>query len=106
MTFPSFAALLASALLLCACAGVRLTPYSAGERAARLANDRCQERYGSRPFLSDDFEAEFIEGRWTWGGETGQEVDGFYAEVSFDPDGGRPRVEVNRDEERGNPDGF
>lgn len=98
--------ILAANLSLAACAGAIHTPYSAGERAARLANDRCQQVYGARPFAADDYEAEFIGNRWTWGGEGSQPVDGFSAAVSFDADGGRPQVVVDRGENQGNPDGF
>jgi hypothetical protein len=86
--------------------GRPLTPYSASEKAALLANDRCQKTYGLRPFASQDFEAEFIDGRWVWGGEGSRHVDGFSVEVSFAPDGGRKRVEVHRDEAFGNPEGL
>lgn len=99
--------LLAAAVLAAACAPKpRLTPYSAGENAARLANERCQERYGSRPFHAEDYEAEFAAGRWTWGGEGSKHVDGFSAEVSFAPDGSDARIKVDREEEFGNPEGL
>lgn len=99
-------AFLIAAAILSACASAPLTPFSAGERAARLANDQCQQRYGQRPFYADDYEAEFVAGRWNWGGEGGQDVDGFSVYVSFEPDGRRARVEVDRSETRGNPDGL
>jgi hypothetical protein len=97
---------LAAALLSACAAAAPLTPYSAGERAARLANDRCQERYGARPFAADDYEAEFVEGRWRWGGEGSRPVDGFSASVVFERDGGRASVVVDRGEAFGNPDGL
>lgn len=99
------AALLATLLAACA-APVPLTPYSAGERAALLANDRCQERYGARPFAAYDYDAEFVEGRWHWGGEGSRPVDGFSASVTFGPDGRRASVVVDRGEALGNPDGL
>lgn len=100
-------ALLLLTAVFAACAPApRLTPHGAGELAARLANDRCQARYGARPFAPSDYEAEWIGGRWTWGGDEEQPVDGFSASVSFAPDGGDHRVDVNRGEQRGNPEGL
>lgn len=94
-------------LLLAACAAPpRHTPHSAGALAARLANDRCQERYGARPFAPSDFAAEWQGGRWRWGGEDAQPVDGYSATVSFAPDGSAREVDVDRQEHRGNPDGL
>lgn len=105
-TVPGLLLGLAAALLSACAAAAPLTPYSAGERAARLANDRCQERYGARPFAAEDYEAEFVEGRWRWGGEGSRPVDGFSARVTFGPDGGRADVVVDRGEALGNPDGL
>lgn len=99
-------ALLAAAVSLTACASTRHTPYSAGELAARLANEQCQARYGARPFAGEDFEAELTGGRWVWSSGEGSAVDGFSVTVSFDEDGGRKKVAVDRGEESGNPDGL
>lgn len=80
---------------LCSCAAHRtLTPYSAGTLAADLANDRCGDAYGKRPFRPDDFEAILDQGRWHWGTDEGGKVDGFEVEVSFDRDGGGREVMV------------
>lgn len=99
--------LAAAAALPLACGAARPhTPYSAAESAARLANDRCQEKYGLRPFASEDFEAEYVQGRWVWGGEGSRPVDGFSVEVSFAPDGRQKHVDVHRDEDFGNPEGL
>lgn len=103
--FPRYLAL-ALALLVAACAGTRHTPHSAGVEAARIANDRCQERYGARPFHPEDHIAEMIAGRWIWGGEGTVHVDGFSVEISFTPDGGDVRIRVDRDEQFGNPDAL
>lgn len=97
----------AACLLLAACAPSRpLTPHSASERAALLANEECRKRYGLRPFTGDDYEAVMDGGRWTWGGEGSLPVDGFSVEVSFAADGREARVSVHRDELFGNPDGL
>ena len=103
-----FALLLSASIYLAACASpARLTPYSAGELAARLANEKCQASYGARPFMGEDFEAVMGEdGRWEWGGEERRGVDGFSVSVSFEPDGSRKQVVVDRGEETGNPDGL
>lgn len=113
MAFPLpirflLAAVMAASLALsAACSSSRPhTPYSAGVNAARLANDQCQDRYGQRPFTPDDHEAEFIAGRWVWGGEGSLHIDGYSVEVSFAPDGRKARVDVHRDEAYGNPDGL
>lgn len=105
------AAYLASAVMITAvvptaCASARLTPYSAGELAARLANEECQARYGARPFAGEDFEAVLTGGRWVWSSEERSGVDGYSVTVSFDQDGGRKNVAVDRGEDRGNPDGL
>ena len=101
------AAIAAAAILVTACAPSRPhTPWSAAENAARLANKQCQEKYGLKPFAPDDHEAEYMEGRWVWGGEGSLHVDGFSAEVSFAPDGRKARIDVHRDEAYGNPDGL
>jgi hypothetical protein len=105
-SLPALLPGLAAAVLSACAAAAPLTPYSAGERAARLANDRCQERYGARPFRADDYEAEFVAGRWRWGGEGSRHVDGFSASVTFASDGAGARVVVDRGEDRGNPDGL
>lgn len=89
------AAALAAALLLSACASSRpLTPVSAGDLAATLANERCQSEFGARPFHPQDFEARLSDGRWHWGTLDGEKVDGYEVEVSFAPDGASRRVEV------------
>lgn len=107
LALPALLAAALAWLLLLACAPSRpLTPHSASERAALLANEECQKRYGLRPFAGDDYEAEFSAGRWTWGGEGSRPVDGFSVEVSFAPDGREARVSVHRDELHGNPEGL
>lgn len=106
-SFPLPAAALLACSLLVACAAPRpLTPWAASERAAALANEKCQERYGARPFSAEDYEAVMEGGRWTWGGEGDHAVDGFTVEVTFAPDGRQPEVNVHRDEHLGNPEGL
>ena len=101
------AGIIAAAALLAACAAPQpLSPWAASERAAALANEKCQERYGSRPFTAEDYEAVMEGGRWTWGGEGERAVDGFSVEVTFAPDGRQPEVMVHRDEHLGNPEGL
>ena len=105
--FLPAAALAAATLLPVACASPKpLTPWAASERAAALANEKCQERYGTRPFTAEDFEAIMEGGRWTWGAAGERPIDGFAVEVSFEPDGRRPAVQVHRDEHLGNPEGL
>lgn len=104
---PARAAAWAAAVLLAACAAPKpLSPWAASERAAALANQKCQERYGARPFTAEDFEAVMEAGRWTWGAAGERPIDGYAVEVTFDPDGRRPAVEVHRDEHLGNPEGL
>jgi hypothetical protein len=76
-----------------------LSPVSAGTLAARLANDRCQKSFGSRPFSETDFEAMLDDGRWHWGTIDGGKVDGYEVEVSFDRTGGKKKVVVKVPEE-------
>ena len=76
-----------------------LSPVSAGTLAARLANDRCQKSFGSRPFTATDFEALLDNGRWHWGTTDGGKVDGYEVEVSFDRTGGKKKVVVKVPEE-------
>ena len=85
----------AAACLLGACAAhAPLTPVSAGVLAARLANDRCADAYGQRPFHAEDFEADLENGRWHWGTPGGDKVDGFETEISFDREGRARQVMV------------
>ena len=88
--------LLAAACLAAACAPARprLTVFSAGVLAARLANERCRSEFGQAPFVSDDFDAVFERGRWHWGGPDENAVDGFKPEVSFDAYGKAADVAV------------
>jgi hypothetical protein len=80
-------------LLLAGCAShPPLSPVSAAELAARLANERCHGQYGRKPFTGDDFEAVLEKGRWHWGGGDKSPIDGFITEVSFDRDGSGSRV--------------
>jgi hypothetical protein len=87
--------------MLSACAGNRtpLTPVSAGNLAARLANERCEKTFGKRPFAPEDFEALLDQGRWHWGTADGGKLDGYEVEVSFNPSGGRRKVAVTIPEE-------
>ena len=100
MAARTFLAAFACSLALLACARhPPLTPVSAGALAARLANDRCQQVYGARPFQADDFEASQDAGRWHWGGSESGKVDGYEVDVSFDRFGGAGQVMVRIPEE-------
>jgi hypothetical protein len=89
------AAALIAAGLLAACAASRtLTPASASDLAAKLANERCQSEFGARPFHAQDFEIRLEAGRWHWGTTDGEKVDGYEVEVSFDPEGASRAVAV------------
>lgn len=89
------AAALPAALLLAACAASRpLTPVSAGDLAARLANEKCLKEFGARPFHAQDFEARLEGGRWHWGTSSGEKVDGYEVDVSFDAEGDSRAVDV------------
>lgn len=91
---------LALASILAACASrPRLSPVEAGTLAARLANDRCQDKYGQKPFHPEDFEAVLEGGRWYWGTREGMKVDGFEADISFDILGRKDSVRVAIPEE-------
>ena len=72
-----------------------LTPVSAGELAARLANERCYRMYGARPFQGEDYEAILEAGRWNWGAPEGGPVDGYVVEVSFARNGQARQVRLN-----------
>ena len=62
--------------------------------AARLANDKCEQLRGKRPFSAESYTAEFTNNIWHWGRNDPAGIRGFSAEVSFAPDGSHPKVEV------------
>jgi hypothetical protein len=67
---------------------------AAGAFAARLANGRCHEIWGERPFTQDTYAARFLNGRWYWGEYDPAGVYGYSAEVSFGPSGEHSQVQV------------
>jgi hypothetical protein len=71
-----------------------LTPVSAANLAAQLANERCYHEFGERPFTGDDFDATLAEGRWEWGTLNGGPIDGYEVEVSFAKTGEDRRVVI------------
>ncbi|MEX2121210.1 MAG: hypothetical protein WD847_16575 [Pirellulales bacterium] len=75
---------------------VRPTPdqRAAAALAARLANERCDELWGERPFSPDTYVARFHNGRWHWGEYDPAGVHGYSAEVSFGPSGKRSKVQI------------
>lgn len=62
--------------------------------AVNLANEQCEQTYGTRPFDLSTFQIVFREGRWRWGTLNVAGAYGFSAMVSFDRAGGEQRVEV------------
>jgi hypothetical protein len=86
----------AGALIFSACAAPSpLGPVAAGNLAARLANDRSQKLFGTRPFAPEDFEAVLERNRWHWGTASAERINGYDVDVSFNPKGGSPRVEIS-----------
>jgi hypothetical protein len=72
-----------------------LSAKGASARAAELANEACKRRFGVRPFRPENWAiAQGSDGRWTWGQVDPAGPGGYSAFVSFEPDGGAPRVDV------------
>jgi hypothetical protein len=100
---PSRLALTAIAVLVLAChsveehegrhgAGGGLSEHEAVVLAAELANDECERWFARRPFAPSDYPIGKVGRRYRWGHMDPAGVDGFSAEVSFDPDGRDVRV--------------
>ena len=85
--------LLLSLLLLASC-GKSLDRTAASRLAASLANEECRRLYHRAPFSSDDYDAQVIRGRWSWGRLDPAGKEGFSAEVSFKRNGSDTRVVV------------
>lgn len=66
----------------------------AARRAADLANDKCQQLYGRRPFYPDQYAVASEDGLYVWGRMDGGGPSGYSAVVKFRPDGSNPSVEV------------
>ena len=71
-----------------------ISPRAAAALAARLANEQCGQRYHREPFLAGQNVAVFRAGKYSWGGLNEGAAKGYSALVTFDADGGDPRVEV------------
>jgi hypothetical protein len=69
-------------------------PDDAAELAARLANDKCEQEYGLRPFAASDGPIELVRGRWVWGRVDALGPQGYSAVVSFERNGRLPLVRI------------
>jgi hypothetical protein len=90
-------ALLAAGLLaLSACSVGRApdSPARAEKRAVALANDRCEQDFGKRPFRTGRFPATLSGERWLWGWLDAAGGQGFTAQVSFRADGSEPETRI------------
>ena len=90
-------ALLAAGLLAqSACSGVRApdSPDRVEKRAVAMANDRCEQEYGKRPFRTGRFPATLSGERWLWGWLDAAGGQGFTAQVSFRADGSEPETRI------------
>jgi hypothetical protein len=72
----------------------QLNQTSALVLAVTLANDRCSELYGVRPFDHDSYEILWSDGKWRWGGLDVYGAQGYSAFVTFDRRGEDRSVEV------------
>ena len=70
----------------------RLSSAEAAELAAKLANDECDRLYERRPFAPSQYPVDLVDERFAWGRLDPGGEGGFSAEVSFDPNGGAPKV--------------
>jgi hypothetical protein len=71
-----------------------LSPNEAAQLAARLANEECERRFHRRPFVAGQYPAVLRDGAYRWGGLDVAGPGGFSASVTFQRDGGKPRVEI------------
>ncbi len=95
LAMPRFLIILIVATLFSACARhPALTPVSAANLAASLANERCASQFGERPFIGEDFDATWENGVWKWGSDNGNKVDGYEVEVTFASNGKHKHVVV------------
>ena len=67
---------------------------SGGGECRALANDKCQQVFGQRPFATGQFQVALVENRWQWGRRDPAGVNGYSATVSFRPDRSDAQVEV------------
>ena len=74
--------------------GSELDEKQAAHLASGLANQKCQEDFGRRPFSPADYKASVKQHRWTWGALDPGGIQGYSARVAFDLDGSNPEVEV------------
>ena len=91
------ACLLALSLMaLSACSGGRApdSPAAAEERAVALANERCEQEFGKRPFKTGRFPATRSGERWLWGWLDAAGGQGYTAQVSFRADGSEPEARI------------
>ena len=83
-----------AALALLAASLKSLTEREAAALGARIANAKCDSRFGEQPFKAEHYAAWFNNGRWHWGEYDPAGIDGYSAKVSFDEDGGDRKCEV------------
>lgn len=70
--------------------------FELSEHAAQLANDKCEQEFGLRPFQADTFKLSFAEDRdrYEWGRLDPVGVNGYSARVSFNREGRDALVSV------------
>ena len=71
-----------------------LTAVQAAILASELANERCAQLYGIRPFKPNQYVIERCGSRWRWGGLDVKAESGFSAEVVLEVDGTESEVDV------------
>lgn len=83
-------------LSLSACSGgcAPNTPAGAEKRAVALANDRCEQEFGKRPFKTGRFPATRSGDRWLWGWLDAAAGQGYTAQVSFHADGSEQEARI------------
>lgn len=88
------AGLVVLASILVSCSGGRApdSPAAAEKRAVSLANDRCEQEFGKRPFKTGRFPATRSGERWLWGWLDAAGGQGYTAQVSFRAEGSEPEV--------------
>ena len=79
-----------------ACSGGRASnsPAAAEKRAVAMANDRCEQEFGKRPFKTGRFPATRSGERWLWGWLDAAGGQGYTAQVSFRADGSEPEARI------------
>ncbi|MDB5106050.1 MAG: hypothetical protein JWP91_3739 [Fibrobacteres bacterium] len=93
---PIVLACLLSLGFLSGCAGSAMlrSPGAAEKYAVRLANEKCAQESGKKPFRTGRFPATHEGDRWLWGWLDAAGAEGYTAQVSFRSDRSQPEVRV------------